>query len=398
MNIKDNHDCYGCGVCAAACPKKIISIKLNQEGFYEPYIIDEDQCVDCSICFDVCSYNYDETSEKTKVIQAFAGWSNNSETRKKCSSGGVAYEIAVNAIKQGFAFCGVLYNARKNRAEHYITDSIDSLTQSIGSKYIQSYTVDAFKELGNKGDFLVVGTPCQIDSLRRFIKKKKIEDHFILVDIYCHGVTSMNVWTKYTRKIEAEVGKIEAASWRNKHVFANDNHNISEVKPVDWHDSYNIIIKGEKGIYQKKASKGDVFFQYFLKEDCLGKSCYSKCKYRYDKSSADIRIGDCWGDYFQDDKKGVNSVVIFSQKGKDFLQNCDCTFQELPFSIVAQGQMKKPSSIKQRRNKVFRLLGDPNSSIDDVTASLQKTRRREYIAHQLLTHPIRTILEFIKKH
>lgn len=398
MNIKDNHDCYGCGVCAAACPKKIISIKLNQDGFYEPYIIDETQCVDCSICFDICSYNYDEASEKTNVIQAFAGWSNSREIRGKCSSGGVAYEIAVNAIKQGFAFCGVLYSTERRRAEHYIADSIDELAQSIGSKYIQSYTVDAFKEFSKSRKYLVVGTPCQIDSLRRLIKKKKIEENFILVDIYCHGVTSMNVWTKYTKKIESEIGKIETASWRNKYEFTNANHHVNEIVPVDWHDSYNIIIKGEKGVYQKRASKGDVFFQYFLKEDCLGKSCYNNCKYRYNKSSADIRVGDCWGDYFQSENRGVNSIVVFSQKGSEFLRNCDCTFQELPFNVVAQGQMKEPSSIKLRRNKIFRLLANPDLSIDDVTASLQKTRRREYIAHQLITHPLKTILGIIKKH
>lgn len=38
-NISDIENCYGCGVCAAACPRNIIQIRLNKKGFYEPYIL-----------------------------------------------------------------------------------------------------------------------------------------------------------------------------------------------------------------------------------------------------------------------------------------------------------------------------------------------------------------------
>lgn len=38
-NISDIKNCYGCGVCAAACPRNIIQIRLNKKGFYEPYIL-----------------------------------------------------------------------------------------------------------------------------------------------------------------------------------------------------------------------------------------------------------------------------------------------------------------------------------------------------------------------
>ena len=39
-NISLIKDCYGCGVCSASCPKNIISMQLNQDGFYEPKIVD----------------------------------------------------------------------------------------------------------------------------------------------------------------------------------------------------------------------------------------------------------------------------------------------------------------------------------------------------------------------
>lgn len=31
-NISHIHSCYGCAVCAIACPKKIIDVRLNSNG------------------------------------------------------------------------------------------------------------------------------------------------------------------------------------------------------------------------------------------------------------------------------------------------------------------------------------------------------------------------------
>ena len=52
-NIGEIKDCYGCGVCATVCGKKIIGIGLNKEGFYEPQVVDPDQCVGCGLCLEV---------------------------------------------------------------------------------------------------------------------------------------------------------------------------------------------------------------------------------------------------------------------------------------------------------------------------------------------------------
>ena len=54
----------------------------------------------------------------------------------------------------------------RNVAEHYVASSLEELLQSKGSKYIQSYTVDGFRSINKNDKYLVVGTPCQIDSFR----------------------------------------------------------------------------------------------------------------------------------------------------------------------------------------------------------------------------------------
>lgn len=52
-NVLSIHNCYGCGVCAASCSKKIIKIRLNRDGFYEPYIehLENAQIVDFVLMF-----------------------------------------------------------------------------------------------------------------------------------------------------------------------------------------------------------------------------------------------------------------------------------------------------------------------------------------------------------
>ena len=93
-NISTIHNCYGCGVCAASCGKKIIKIELNADGFYEPRIIDESQCTNCGICVDVCAFSHEElANQENKPVKSWAAWSNAERVRRKCYSGGAGFEI-----------------------------------------------------------------------------------------------------------------------------------------------------------------------------------------------------------------------------------------------------------------------------------------------------------------
>ena len=39
--------------------------------------------------------------------------------------------------------------------------------------------------------------PCHVFAIDRYLKKRKKRDNFVLIDIYCHGCPSMNVWKRY---------------------------------------------------------------------------------------------------------------------------------------------------------------------------------------------------------
>lgn len=365
-NISEIHNCYGCGVCSASCPRKIISIHLNENGFYEPCIDELEKCTECGICLDVCAFNHKERALKPEEVKmnSWAAWSNDEVVRRKCSSGGVGFEIGKQLIEQGYQAVGCRYNVNEQRAEHYIATTVEEFVQSIGSKYIQSYTEEAFKLIKRKDQkYLITGTPCQIDSFRRMIRKFRCEDNFILMDFYCHCVPSMYAWKAYIKMLEPKIGEITYASWRNKFEYGWHDSWLMGLegdktsKPVDWHDSYNLLIREKKTFVQSRMSQGDLFYKLFLGDICIGSQCEKQCKYKYDKSSADIRIGDLWGDAYKDEEKGVSALVSFTSKGEKIINDLkNVTLVKYPLDIVAEGQMKSNSKSKTMSPLIMYLL------------------------------------------
>ena len=49
--------CKGCGLCAGACPKKIIFLdksRINARGYNPAYVKDMDECIGCANCAMMC--------------------------------------------------------------------------------------------------------------------------------------------------------------------------------------------------------------------------------------------------------------------------------------------------------------------------------------------------------
>ena len=392
MNITGVQDCYGCGVCATVCARHIIEIRLNADGFYEPFVTNKSKCTDCGLCMEVCSYVNSGLSLKNECVKSYAAWSNDGSVRRKCSSGGVGFEIGRALVNQGYKVCGVRYDANKNRAEHYIATTVEKLIPSIGSKYIQSYTVDGFKAINRKEKYLVTGTPCQIDSFRRYIRKFRCEDNFVLLDFFCHGVPSMLMWRKYVAWAEEQVGPLTYVSWRNKFTGWHDSWAMSiegenTDGKVNWHDSYNWLIRGKKNFLYSRLSQGDMFYRLFLGDSCLGKACYEHCKFKYANSSADIRIGDLWGNTYKENEDGVSATVAFTEKGDAILHQCNCTFVKHPFEVVAEGQMKGCPSIPPYSKRLWKILRNENVTIFQAVSIINRydrSRRWKNCAKRLL--------------
>jgi len=347
LNFDQIHSCYGCGLCAVVCPENIISIDLSAEGFYVPAILNEDKCTHCDLCEKVCSYLDGDLSQHPLAIQGYVVYSKNTQTKKTCSSGGVGFEIAKLLIEKGYKACGVKYSNTENRAEHFVADTVEDFEKSKGSKYLQSYTVDGFKKLSDEDKWVVFGTPCQIDSLRRWIKFKKTEENYVLVDFFCHGVPSYHLWNSYL-------------------TFNKNTHNLQRVDNVKFRDkrygdglrSYTMIIESEKKEIASTLQNNDLFYRLFLGDYCLNAACYDKCKFKNQKSSADIRIGDLWSKAYQKDDEGFSAVFANTKKGTNIINELknSCVIKKEPLDVVSEGQMRQTLKMPPIRTKVLKDL------------------------------------------
>ena len=118
----------------------------------------------------------------------------------------------------------------------------------------------------------MVGTPCQIDSFRRYIQKFRCEENFVLMDFFCHCVPSIHARNGYLRMVEKKAGKTTYVSWRNKFEFGWHDSWLMGIngektsKPIDWYNDYDELIREKNCFIKSRWSQGDLFYRLFLED------------------------------------------------------------------------------------------------------------------------------------
>jgi coenzyme F420-reducing hydrogenase beta subunit len=380
INISGYNSCSSCGLCKVSCPHNAIVFDLDNCGFYRPTIL-TDICTDCGICYKVC-YKYIKTKEpfentfKDKSI--YAAWSKNIDIIHSSSSGGVGHELATYFFDKGYKICGCIFDAPSDICKHIFAESTDDLAAIRTSKYLQSYTVDAFSRLKKDEKYLILGTPCQIYGMRKWIQLKHWEDNFILIDFFCHGTPSFNLWKKYKKYI------IKKKNLDTKFKYVNFRKKHPESK---WHKNA-ILIQDASGkkIVQSDAFSKDLFFLFFLNESCLNDACY-QCKLRLDHCVADIRIADFWGRKYASNENGVSMVIANTEKGQTVLEAIKTSLivEKCNFDDLQQSQHKRFISANKKREIILKELQGNNNliSIWNKYFRIEKIYRKSIIGRCL---------------
>ena len=286
----------------------------DEKGFLYPSI-DNDKCIDCGLCVNVCDFRKFTPTELVPDCYAVK----HSDEREIETSRSGAFFIALAQYvlnKNGVAFGCVIENSRYVFIK-YATDK-EGVNAFKGSKYVQSDTRDTFKECADflkEGKIVLFsGLGCQVHGLLSYLELKKVETaNLITCDMVCHGAPSPKIWEQY---IDYRDGlsdfKVVDVNFRNKELFGWRAHR----------ESFLLSNATTTTTTTTTTDWTNAFYAHVM----FRESCYN-CKYTTPNRKSDFTIADYWGIEKNvprfDDNKGVSLVLVRTEKAKEIFESLD---------------------------------------------------------------------------
>ncbi|WP_373601473.1 Coenzyme F420 hydrogenase/dehydrogenase, beta subunit C-terminal domain [Paraclostridium bifermentans] len=362
MNKIDKKECCGCYGCYSVCPKKCITMEVDEEGFKYPKV-DENNCINCGLCEAVCPFKYNDKKISLNEIKAYACKNRDKSEQTSSSSGGIFIALCNYIMKnKGFVF-GACFDENLN-VVHQSAKDINECYKFKGSKYVQSDIknsyIDAKRYLDEGRLVLFSGVQCQIKGLNLFLNK--IYDNLICVEIICHGVPSPLVFDKYKEYLTKK--------------YNSNIKNISfRYKEKSW-INYNTLVEFENCKKYSNIFAKDIYMKGFLQNIYLRPSCYA-CKAKGFNTKSDISLADYWGiqkihpEFY--DNNGVSLVCVNTDKGneifKSISENIDFIETDLNKAKLYNACIYKSVNYNEKRNEFFK---DLLSSNDDIESLISK--------------------------
>lgn len=353
LNSNIKTECFACEACVQACPQNIISMQMDDEGFYYPEL-DVNKCNHCNYCHKVCPI--EAGIEKFHDEQTvFGGYIKDSKIRGESTSGGAFSAIVENWCDENYVIFGAASDGL-NVFHDYITDKKD-LHLFRKSKYLQSKIGSAYEDAKNfliQGKKVVFsGTPCQIAGLKTFLKLYDTTN-LLTIEVICEGVPTPLFMKKYDEYLENKYGsKISYLDYR-----FTDMKSYNESGVGRW--DFQVMLTILENKTQKKIDRWyNPFWNIWLNHLMSRPSCY-KCPFTTKQRIADISLGDLWGVHIYCPelygKNGGSSLIICnSNKGKNALDLSKNDLYghilDIGEAIKYQSPMRKPIDYNENRDE-----------------------------------------------
>ena len=345
----EKEKCTGCFACYNICPKNAIEMKEDELGYIYPNI-NKKNCIDCKLCEKVCpTLNESEFKAPQKC---YAAKVNDDEKLKKSTSGGIATALSEEIIRNNGIVYGAAYldNCEVN---HIRVTELEELDKLKGSKYVHSYVQNTYQlvkeDLLKNNEVLFIGTPCQIDGLRKYLMKEY--ENLYLVDLICHGVPSQKFLKEEVYRC-ANTLDIDRVNFRDK-TFSDFTFSIN---------------KNKKDIYSQIWIKNPYFYA-FMKSITYRENCYL-CQYAKKERISDITIGDFWGlkedsNFYKERKKGLSVILPITDKGLRLLNRVEKMIiveeRTIKEAIDGNDQLRTPAIKSKDRKKFISYYADNKS-------------------------------------
>lgn len=327
--FSEKSQCCGCMACADACPHNAVALKVDPEGFWYPEIKRE-LCVDCGRCRTVCPLTPGKPGKEP--LRYLAAQAKDSALRKTSTSGAVFPLLAQVVLDQGGAVYGAGFDNSMQVAHQRAADRSE-LNGLLQTKYVQSQTMGIFRrvreDLQDGRQVLFVGTPCQVEALRRFLGGEC--PALITVDLVCCGVPSPGLWASHTAYLERKYrGKLTQFQFRDKRGCDN-GHTVS------------FRIGGQEYVEEEYSS--NLFLTLYFSNYIIRPSCHA-CPFATVERGSDITIGDFWGIGKTapelDDGMGTSLVMLRTERGTALWESIRNRVRQIECSRDLHPQPRRP--------------------------------------------------------
>jgi coenzyme F420 hydrogenase subunit beta len=295
------YKCIGCGSCIVVCPYKCL--EYNNE---KPFLVKE--CKSCGICPQTCpKYNisipelerfiFGRERREDEIFGIYRrlviAQTKEEEVSKVCQDGGIVTTLLKNTLDEGTIDGAVLSGTSKKeplRPIPKLAVSIKDIMESAGTRYAYSpnMLVLTKENLKNKKNLAFLGTPCQIQAIRRiqFIPLRKYSKLIAFtIGLFCSECFTYN-------------GLV-------KDLFYNKlDINSSDVKKVN--------IKGKMIVTNRLGEETRISLKIAKK---FARDCFKFC-YDFSSELADISVGGLGLD-------GWTFVVLRTKKGEDIFKKME---------------------------------------------------------------------------
>jgi len=311
--------CVSCEICLAVCPVEAISMEYTL-GTFLPRI-NSAVCIECEKCLDNCpgidiipqkfrsEKNFDAII-KGNVLECFTAYSRDAKLRYNSSSGGIITTLIKELIESKeyesvFVLGFDKFENSPVRLEE--TDNIPKIVKSAKSKYLPASVFNIINKLKENANnkIILIGTPCQLSGIKKFIKSINIsENNILFLGLFCTSTMNFN-FLRFIQENYSKHGEIiKEFTYRTKEKFG-------------WYGNSKITFNSGRSIFLDRVIITNLK-KYFGLNRCL--FCFDKAN-----KNADIVFADCYIKNKQD-VKGTSNILVRTEKGKDIFEKYSYLF------------------------------------------------------------------------
>jgi coenzyme F420 hydrogenase subunit beta len=236
---------------------------------------------------------------------SFLAYARDDELRSHSASGGAVSAMLINALEQGLIdgalVSKTVIDSGRVRGEFFIATTRDEILSAQGSIYVEmKFGREALPLISNfPGKVAIVGLPCQIDIMRRHLKRNNLvkEKTVCLIALVCGHSSQKQLIDDFTVSLEQRVkNKLQAFHFRRGHWRGKYSARF-----VDGTEIENPF--SEFSLYQN--------LYFWSEKKCF--QCHDHFGY-----NADISAGDIWSIKLKDSPIKHTGIILRSEFGQRF--------------------------------------------------------------------------------